>query len=222
MTSVEIHKVIRSKRRSIALVMTPEAMLVVRAPMLTPLKYIESVVEKQKLWIERKRAQILKRGVLKPKQFKDGEEFLFLGQPYRFTVCSGLEIEIKDDKLLFPEKQLKKAKQKLIQWYKEESFALITEIAQKYSRVSGWKYKTININSAKTRWGSCSSSGSINFSYKLMLAPRAVVEYVVVHELSHITEKNHSPRFWAKVQSLMPDYRLHEKWLKENGRNLTI
>ncbi len=194
----------------------------VRAPMLTPLKYIESVVEKQKHWIERKREQILKRGIPKPKQFIEGEEFLFLGRSYRFAVHSGWEIELRNDEFLFPEKYLKKAKLKLIQWYKEQAFALITEVAQRYSRISGWKYKTININSAQTRWGSCSTSGSINFSYKLILAPRAVVEYVVIHELAHITEKNHSARFWAKVQSLMPNYRLHEKWLKENGRNLTI
>lgn len=202
--------------------MTPEAMLVVRAPMLTPLKFIESVVEKQRGWIERKREQILKRGIPKPKQFIEGEELLYLGRTYRFSVHAGWEIELKDDALFFPEKHLKKAKHQVIQWYKEQAFAVITEMAQHYSRISGWKYKTININSAQTRWGSCSSSGSINFSWKLILAPREVVEYVVVHELAHITEKNHSPRFWNKVQSLMPDYKTHEKWLKQNGRNLTV
>ena len=110
----------------------------------------------------------------------------------------------------------------MIVWYKEQAFEKITESANHYSQISGWKYKTINITSAQGRWGSCSSSGSINFSWKLIMAPFDVVEYVVVHELAHITEKNHSARFWNKVKSILPNYKTQEKWLKENGKKLTL
>ena len=216
-----IDKIVRSKRRSIALMISPEATLVVRAPLLTPLKYIEDLVQKQRHWIEKKRAQVLKVGIPKPKQFMGGEEFLFLGETYKLRIQDVWDIELKGD-LIFPERYLKRAKTKMIGWYKEQAFKKITEIAQRYSQISGWKYKTINITSAAGRWGSCSSSGSINFSWKLILAPLDVVEYVVVHELAHITEKNHSVRFWSKVKSLLPDYKIQEKWLKEHGKQLTI
>ena len=74
----------------------------------------------------------------------------------------------------------------------------------------------------KTRWGSCSSNKTLSFNWKLMLAPPKVLDYVVVHEICHLREMNHSPRFWALVESLMPDYKQQRKWLKENGHTLEL
>ncbi len=221
MNKIKIDKLVRSKRKSIALVISPEAMLVVRAPLMTPLKYIEDIVRKQKTWIDKKKRQILKDGPARTKQFVNGEEFLFLGEIYKLKIQDAWEIELKED-LIFPERFLNKARARMIAWYKERAFETITESAKHYSQISGWKYKTINITSAQGRWGSCSSSGSINFGWKLIMAPFDVVEYVVVHELAHITEKNHSSRFWHKVKTILPDYKTHEKWLKVNGKNLVL
>ena len=72
----------------------------------------------------------------------------------------------------------------------------------------------------RTRWGSCSSSGNLNFNCLLALVPPAVLDYVVVHELCHRLEMNHSPRFWQEVGRVMPDYEEHKKWLRENGAEL--
>lgn len=222
MNEIKIDKLVRSKRRSIALSIAPDATLVVRAPFSVSLGYIEDIVRKQSLWIQKKRQQVLRNGgPAQPKQFVDGEEFLFLGETYTLRIQDCWDIELKDE-LIFPERFLGKAKAKMIAWYKEQAFEKITESANHYSQISGWKYKTINITSAQGRWGSCSSSGSINFSWKLIMAPFDVVEYVVVHELAHITEKNHSSRFWNKVKSILPDYKIQEKWLKENGKKLTL
>ncbi len=221
MNEIKIDKLVRSKRRSIALSIAPDATLVVRAPLAVSLKYIEALVEKQKVWIYKKKQLALRNGPVKSKQFINGEEFLFLGETYKLKIQDCWEIELKDE-LIFPERYLVKAKTRIIAWYKEQAFEKITESAAHYSRISGWKYKTINITSAKGRWGSCSASGSINFSWKLIMAPFDVVEYVVVHELAHVTEKNHSPRFWNKVKNILPDYKIQEKWLKENGKNLIL
>lgn len=92
--------------------------------------------------------------------------------------------------------------------------------AARYAPLVGVTYGRITIRNQKTRWGSCSSKGGLNFNCLLMLAPPAVRDYVVVHELCHRKEMNHSPRFWAEVARIIPDYKTHEKWLKTEGTKL--
>ncbi|HCM42206.1 MAG TPA: M48 family peptidase [Candidatus Omnitrophica bacterium] len=222
MTAIPIHKLIRSRRKSIALMIAPDATLVVRAPLGISINAIQGLIEKKRKWIESKQSEVLKRGPVLRKTFTDGETFLFLGEEFSFKTMEGDEIQTAGRELLFPRRYLAKAEARLIYWYKEKAIEVIAESANHYSRVSGWKFKTINITGAERRWGSCSFSGAINFSWKLIMAPRVVVDYVVVHELAHITEKNHSPRFWKKVESVLPNYQVHEKWLKDHGKTLTF
>ncbi len=82
-------------------------------------------------------------------------------------------------------------------------------------------YGTISIRDQKTRWGSRSSTGTLSFNWRLMLAPKEVLDYVVVHELAHIKEMNHSKDFWREVEKILPDYEVYRKWLKEHGNELT-
>lgn len=84
----------------------------------------------------------------------------------------------------------------------------------------GVTYGRITIRTQRTKWGSCSSKGNLNFNVLLMLAPPEVLDYIVVHELCHRKELNHSPKFWAEVEKVMPRYREQEAWLKENGAML--
>lgn len=89
-----------------------------------------------------------------------------------------------------------------------------------FAPLVGVTYSRITIRTQHTRWGSCSAKGNLNFNCLLMLAPETVRDYVVVHELCHRKEMNHSPRFWQEVEQVMPDYRTHKKWLKDNGNAL--
>jgi len=91
-----------------------------------------------------------------------------------------------------------------------------------YARIIGVTYGRITIRCQKTRWGSCSSKGNLNFNYLLMLAPPEVLDYVVVHELCHRLEMNHFARFWAQVEKVLPDYRKPRKWLKDHGTRIML
>ena len=84
----------------------------------------------------------------------------------------------------------------------------------------GVDYGRITIREQKTRWGSCTSEGNLNFNWRLIFAPEKVLDYVVVHELAHRKEMNHSPAFYAVVASVMPEYKIYEKWLRDNGKTL--
>ena len=99
---------------------------------------------------------------------------------------------------------------------------VIPPIAAKYADIMGIDYGRITIRNQKTRWGSCSSKGTLSFNWRLMLAPPAVLDYVVVHELCHLTHMDHSPAFWQAVEAVCPDYRNLRKWLKEHGNELVL
>ena len=100
--------------------------------------------------------------------------------------------------------------------YKKEAKQIIIPRVQEFAQKYGFTYNSIKITSAMTRWGSCTSKKNLNFTYRLALAPERVRDYVIVHELCHLRQMNHSKKFWSEVASIMPDYKDQEKWLKEN------
>lgn len=102
----------------------------------------------------------------------------------------------------------------------QQALRVLPERAAYFAPLVGVTYGRITIRNQKTRWGSCSSKGNLNFNCRLMKAPASVLDYVIVHELCHRLEMNHSPRFWALVEQVMPDYRVHRKWLREHGSSL--
>lgn len=107
---------------------------------------------------------------------------------------------------------------------KEKLRTLASEVfrarAEFFAPQIGVTYTKIAVRDQKTRWGSCSSAGNLNFNFRLLLAPPEVLDYVVVHELCHRKEMNHSPAFWAQVARVLPDYQERKAWLKENGWRL--
>lgn len=106
--------------------------------------------------------------------------------------------------------------------YIEAARSYIPKRVAYYSDMTGGTYNRITIRSQKTRWGSCSSKGTLSFNWRLMLAPPAILDYVVVHELCHLKHMNHSADFWKAVESVYPDYRNARKWLKEHGNELVL
>lgn len=108
----------------------------------------------------------------------------------------------------------------LIKYLKETSQAFFEETSTLYCAQLGLKFERISIRDATTRWGSCSSRGTLSFSWRLALTPLAVAQYVCAHEVSHLQHMNHSPAFWKLVETLCPPYKSLRKWLKQNGHTL--
>jgi len=108
------------------------------------------------------------------------------------------------------------------QWYKAQALKVLSERVRYYAAKHGFQPGRIRISSARTRWGSCSSKGTLSFTWRLVMAPLEVIDYVVIHELVHLKVKNHSKTFWGSVAALMPDYKKYVAWLKKNGSFLTL
>lgn len=106
--------------------------------------------------------------------------------------------------------------------YRNAAREVFTNRVEYYHRLTGGHYTSITIRDQKTRWGSCSSRGTLSFNYRLIYGPAGPLDYVVVHELCHLTHMNHSKDFWNMVESIMPDYRIYKQWLREHGHELTL
>ena len=107
--------------------------------------------------------------------------------------------------------------QSKIDEYKEKAKEYIPIRTEEIAENSWLRFNAIKITSAKTRWGSCTSKKNLNFSYRLILCPEKVIDYVISHELAHLTHMNHSKDFWWEVERIMPDYKEHKKWLRDNA-----
>jgi len=204
-------------------VISHDATLVVRAPLRTSLSYIEKLVAEKSAWIERKMREFEKRPKAEKKNFQAGEEFFYLGKKYKLELTNGLKIETTEDfEMLFPKVFLWRAKSRMHDWYKKQALKEITERTKIISEKLNLEYSTLKISNAKTNWGSCGPKNSLNFNWRLIMAPESVVDYVIIHELMHILEKNHSAKFWNKVAVVMPEYKTARKWLRENSKVLTL
>jgi len=221
---IEIRKIIRTKRKTIALHITDNATLIVRAPFNIDNKTIIGVVLKHKKWIEQKKREIEARDPkFSPKEFVNGEGFLYLGRYYRLKIVDGQEVPLRfENEFYLSRNALSRTREVFIDWYKKMAYEKISERVRWYTQKRGFKYNMVNITNAQKRWGSSSSNRNLNFPWRLIMAPLPVVDYVVIHELVHLEEKNHTKAFWAKVKMLMPDYERHKDWLKKNGYLLRL
>lgn len=221
---IEIEKIVRTERKSIALQVTDDATLIVRAPVYVNDETIERVVLKRKDWIEKNKKSILKRDPkFSTREFVNGEGFLYLGKYYKLTIVDEQETALKlRNGFCLSRERLPDARHVFIQWYREKAHEKISERVEWYAQKRGFNYNKINITNAQKRWGSCSSKRNLNFSWRLIMAPLPVVDYVAVHELVHLEEKNHTKMFWNTVKMLIPDYEKQKEWLKRNGYLLRL
>jgi len=221
--SFEINQIIRSKRKTLALIVKPDGSLIIRAPLRVASKSIKDFVKRNAQWVQKKRAEALAIYPSVTKQYVPGEMFLYLGNAYPLDIVKDQkQALLLDEKFKLAESAQDMAVMAFERWYREQARHILNERISFYADQYGFQYKSIGITSARTRWGSCSANRSLNFSWRLIMAPFESVNYVVIHELVHTIFHNHSKRFWNKVQEVMPDYKEHQKWLRENGPRLLM
>jgi len=220
---IEIHKLVRSKRRTIALIVERDGSLTVRAPKRAAVAAIQSFILEKQEWIIRTRERIQAWEESPKKEFKDGERFPYLGIEYELNLVKPQRPALKfENGFTLGDNARSRGERVFTQWYKERAYAVIAERVRVYSEQHGFLPKQVKISSARTRWGSCSPDGTLNFTWRLVMAPLDVVDYVVVHELVHLQVKNHSSRFWREVEKIMPEYKDHRKWLRIHGEKLSL
>jgi predicted metal-dependent hydrolase len=214
------YNLIRSKRRTLALHITKEGGLEVRAPLKMSLEFIEAFVVSKQKWFA-KHKQRMQESQPVPKSFVEGEQFLFLGKQYplQFSDEQPSPVELSDTLCLATRLQSRAGKV-ITGWYRLQATQILADRVEHFSVLMSIKPKQIKINNAGQRWGSCSPNGNVNFSWRLVMAPLEIIDYVVVHELAHLLRHDHSGIFWSKVEAILPDYKLRRKWLKDNGRLL--
>ncbi|MGA2554058.1 MAG: SprT family zinc-dependent metalloprotease [Smithella sp.] len=215
----------RSKRKTIALVVTSDAQIIVRAPNETSLEYIEWLIEKKKMWLKQKLSHVKKLNEThKKKKYLDGEGFLYLGKWQRLNIIKNQNVPLRHagDLLLINESDLPNAKKLIDDWYKERCDEIIRGRVNWFVKCYGFNYSKIKITEAQKRWGSCGQSNTLNFSWHLVTAPMEVIDYVVAHELCHTVEKDHSEKFWIKMITIMPYYKKAMKWLEQNQRLMDV
>lgn len=233
----------KSRRKSLAISVAGDGSVKVKAPQSLSDAELLKWIKTKTAWIVRKRNEMLESSVhQETRQYLSGEKFFFLGEEYcleiRISESRAGTVGIAEDKLVVFVKETdaeladgdageKNKYQQLMKayftaWYEKQAHIQIPKRVRYYANIVGESYERIFIKNQKSRWGSCSSARNLNFNWRLMMAPITVLDYVVVHELCHLKQMNHSKEFWAEVENVLPDYKERKKWLDENGRLLQI
>lgn len=218
---INYRTVFSQKRKTISLIVERDKQIIVHAPLNTPEDTIEKAVNSKKFWLYKK-LNYTKKEVMHTlqKEYVNGESFLYLGRNYLLEFVDSKE-EIKFLNRFYISKDSKlKAKKLLDQWYREKAKEKIDLIIKEFALKMGVSYKSTKFTKMQYQWGSCSVDKTININYKLIKSPRFVINYVVVHELAHIIELNHSDEFWSIVKAQLPQYEQAKVWLVDNGDRL--
>ena len=184
----------------------------------------ELLSEKAGWVVEKKRKYDDYREQVPDRSFEPGEEFSYLGEPHEVVVERRSSSVVEDDSLRLAEHHVEETsiKRALETLYRRKARETFEEAADRYAAELGVAYDKIEIRNQRTKWGSCSTSGTLGLNWRLMMAPLPVVEYVVIHELAHLIEPNHGDDFWELVADLDPDYTEHANWLEENSARLVF
>ena len=189
---------------------------------------IEELIKGRILWIKQKLALQATAIISKPKEYVDGEAFAYLGRNYRLKCANGSEesVKLKSGYLNVTTKNGKRnsehIKVAIEQWYRTKALSRLIDKTRRYSAILKVEPTSINLKDYKAMWGSCSPKGVVSYNWRIILAPHKIVDYIVVHELCHLIEPNHSSKYWKQVRSVIPDYENSKEWLKNNGSSLLI
>ena len=199
----------------------------IKVPFFINNNLIEQLVNKKLSWIKK---QLNIQSNLVPfekKLYVNDEKFLYLGKYYKLKIIKNKKysVNIEGDFLqvnVKNELNILKIKKLLKEWFYEKSLIYFKKETHNCAKKNHLKINSVKVREYKARWGSCSNNGDISFNWRLIMAPPKIIEYVIIHELMHIKEHNHSPKYWNYVKSLYPNINEAKEWLMYNGQTLNI
>jgi predicted metal-dependent hydrolase len=218
----------RKRKKTISLQISDKSELVIAAPYFTPIGEISRFVQEKQNWIH-KTIQKHKEEAIKNKvkEYITGEMFYYLGESFPLEVFfeknerQGLAFW-SNRFYLNTADAAEKGMSYFVAWYKKKAKQHLRKRVDFFNRELNLRAKSVKITSAEKRWGSCSADDNLSFSFRLIMAPAAIIDYVVVHELMHIKEKNHSAAFWGLIEACLPEYKTHRRWLKDNHHKFIL
>ena len=212
----------RTKRKTIAIYIRNGG-VEVRAPLKTPKRELDKFVASKEKWIRDRLAESMKISEQKEAfELNYGDLLLYRGNKYPIAEKIGNRLGFDNTRFYMPPGLLPmQIKAVCIKIYRLLAKRDLINKTLDYAKQMSVMPSNVKINRAKTRWGSCSAKKSINYSWRLIMADDDVIEYVVVHELAHLTEMNHSKKFWRIVEGILPDYRTRQKRLKDLQKKLS-
>ncbi len=217
------YTLIRSRRKTIALYVR-NGQAEVHAPMNAPKHSIDQFVISKEKWIQDKLAASSERQAQREAfALGYGAQVAYRGRLFPIAARPGKQVSFDEQCFYMPPSlTAEQIKHACIQIYRLLAKRDLTNKVVDFSKRMGATPLAVKINGAKTRWGSCSGQRSLNFSWRLMMADDAAIDYVIVHELAHLMEMNHSDRFWAIVEGVLPDYKARQTQLKDVQNKLSM
>ena len=214
-------KVKYSNRRTLGLVIDRDKTIYVNAPNGVKKEKINKFIDKKKSWIYHKLNNKQKFRDLSEKEFVSGSSILYMGRNYNLDVNTYKHKGIKfNGKFLLSTKEKNNVNHLFKEWFIQKANEKIIFLVEENAKKLGVKYNLSGIKELKYRWGSCTPKNNLYFNWRLIKAPLSVINYVIMHELTHLIEPNHTKRFWSIIKSQQPNYEKAKYWLKENGQIL--
>ena len=220
-----------ARRRSISIEIR-KAQVVVRAPIGVAQAILLDFLQQKAAWVRAKIAeqQQTLANTPKPRSYMQGSQIPFMDEPLTLVLGRGPTAAIaqRDNQLhlllssrsrLSDEMQIR---QLLARWYQQQALQILTRKTLALSRAMGLACTQVSVKATRSKWGHCTSQGAIQYNWQILLAPEAIVDYLVAHEVSHLRHHNHSADFWALVASVCPNYKNDRAWLKAEGAHLTL
>ena len=211
-------EIIRTQRAKTASIEIEDDTVKVIVPQNLSDQRIEELVRNRTVWIRQKLK--LQTENVRP----NSKEY---GRNYRLKCLLGGKgaVKLKNGYLTVPIKDMASegaVRAALEQWYRSRALDKLKEKTKRYASIMGVSPQSVGIKEYKSRWGSCSSSGDVSFNWRIIISPHHIVDYIVVHELCHLLEHNHGPKYWKHVERVIPNFKDCREWLKVNGERLAI
>lgn len=217
------YKIVRSERRTIGITVERDRKVVIRAPRHASDEAVTAAVDSKRLWIWQKVRDPHKYPEPQPhKEYVSGETFLYLGEQYGLQLLTHTAeaVRLSGSQFQMGRQNRKLGDSLFRSWYLQQARQQLAPRIAALAQEMGLRYSRIWVRDLKYRWGSCSPGGTLSFNWRIIQAPTVVIDYLIVHELAHVLEPNHSEDFWNIVAVHVPGWKKARGWLKEHGSKL--